>query len=410
MSSDIIKLVEKNNLCTGCGLCESIAGASNIKVAMNDEGYLRPKIYNELKMLDSEVIKDVCPGLNVSHATASKDHHPLWGVVDTISIGAASDSGVRKKGSSGGVLSAIQIYLLEEKIVDYVVNTCVGDENPFDTQVNIAKNRVEILKATGSRYSPSAPLNTIVSLLDRPGTFAFVGKPCDVAALRRLAKHDKRVDDKIKYMLSFMCAGVPSKEGTLRIVKDLGVEESEVKDFRYRGDGWPGAATVTLKDDTTRSMSYEESWRYVLSPRVQWRCKLCPDGTGEFADITGADAWHVAEDGSPDFSERDGQSFIISRNRVGQNLLEQCIKSGYINVSSEVDCSRVEKVQFHQAYRKKTLLFRFLALRLIGLAVPRYNTNILLKATMLATPVSLLRSFAGTVKRGFKMRENRKNV
>ncbi|MHC5879348.1 hypothetical protein ACYT69_10525, partial [Streptococcus pyogenes] len=90
-------LVEDNNLCTGCGLCESIAGAENIKVAMNAEGYLRPSFYNESNKQDAIVIRDVCPGLNVSHSAANKDHHPLWGVVDTVSIGAASDNEVRLK-------------------------------------------------------------------------------------------------------------------------------------------------------------------------------------------------------------------------------------------------------------------------------------------------------------------------
>jgi coenzyme F420 hydrogenase subunit beta len=37
-------------------------------------------------------------------------------------------------------------------------------------------------------------------------------------------------------------------------------------------------------------MSYADSWGGILSRHVQFRCKICPDGTGGFADVVCADA------------------------------------------------------------------------------------------------------------------------
>ena len=88
--------------------------------------------------------------------------------------------------------------------------------------------------------------------------------------------------------------------------------------FRYRGNGWPGQATATLRDGNTRSMSYHDSWGKILSHHVQHRCKVCADGTGTAADLVCADAWVSDERGYPVFEERDGVSLIVTRNAKGE--------------------------------------------------------------------------------------------
>lgn len=51
-------------------------------------------------------------------------------------------------------------------------------------------------------------------------------------------------------------------------------------------------------------MSYNESWGNILGKYLQKRCKICPDGIGEFADIVCADAWHGDKSGYPNFEEK----------------------------------------------------------------------------------------------------------
>ena len=87
--------------------------------------------------------------------------------------------------------------------------------------------------------------------------------------------------------------------------------------FRYRGDGWPGFATVRLKDGREARMSYAESWGGILTNYVQFRCRISPDGTGGFADIACGDAWYADAKGYPLFEEAEGRSLIVSRTRQG---------------------------------------------------------------------------------------------
>src|SRR3712207_7050821 len=69
------------------------------------------------------------------------------------------------------------------------------------------------------------------------------------------------------------------------------------------------------------------------------RCKICPDGTGEFADIVCADAWY-GKDGYPDFAEREGRSLrseehtseLQSRQYLVCRLLLEKTKNIFLHV------------------------------------------------------------------------------
>src|SRR3546814_11013092 len=71
-------------------------------------------------------------------------------------------------------------------------------------------------------------LSSIIDELEKGGRFAFVGKPCDISALRELAKSDARVDQQIPLKLSFFCGGIPSHAGADRIIAEMRSEERRV--------------------------------------------------------------------------------------------------------------------------------------------------------------------------------------
>lgn len=222
---DLIKQLTKSDLCVGCGLCQSIISDDKIRIDMTSEGYLRPHLKE--KMTDNEecLIKKVCPGIYLEHENIDQNSSPIWGPLIRVRTGYAVDSQVRYFGSSGGVISAILIYLLLSKKVDYVLHVAASKVDPLLNEVIISKSREDVLLAAGSRYLPSAPLTNIVDHLRMGSKFAFVGKPCDVAALRNYARLDDRVNRTVAYMISFMCAGVPSVNGTLEILGHYGIKK-----------------------------------------------------------------------------------------------------------------------------------------------------------------------------------------
>jgi coenzyme F420 hydrogenase subunit beta len=234
--------------------------------------------------------------------------------------------------------------------------------------------------------------------LAQPGRFAFVGKPCDVTALRARARQDPRVNEKVPLMLAFFCAGMPSAAGTRRILDRLDVAERDVAAFRFRGDGWPGYATATLKDGTTRRMSYADSWGDILSKEVQFRCKICPDATGNVADIACADAWYGDARGYPSFDEQDGRSLVIARTPAGLALLDAARAAGALE-TTPLAISEIARMQPAQARRKKQILSRLAAMMVAGRPRPAYRGLQLAAAARLDKPAAQARSFAGLVRR-----------
>jgi coenzyme F420 hydrogenase subunit beta len=166
-------------------------------------------------------------------------------------------------------------------------------------------------------------------------------------------------------MLAFFCAGIPSAAGTGRILDRLGVKPDDVATFRYRGDGWPGFATATLKDGSQKRMSYADSWGDILSKEVQFRCKICADAIGNSADVACADAWIGDEKGYPSFEEQDGRSLIIARSANGKAVLDAARAAGRIE-TQPLDMAQIALMQPAQARRKKEIVSRLAAVAMTG--------------------------------------------
>lgn len=391
------RTVAENGLCAGCGLCASVAGEQAIEMRLSAGGFLRPSQKQPLPPAAAAVIADACPGSRVEHAPAAKAAHVLWGPLVEVRAGHATDAELRRQGSSGGGISAIACWLLETGQIDFVAQIAVSDTDPLANELKLSRSRAEIIAAAGSRYAPSAPLSGLSALLDRGERFAFVGKPCDVAALRRYARHDPRVDQLVVCMLSFMCAGVPSIKGTHELLRKLGADVQGLSTFRYRGDGWPGMARAVMDDGRVFETDYNSSWGTVLNKHLQFRCKICPDGTGEFADIVCADAWY-GKDGYPDFAERDGRSLIVSRTPRGEALLQQAMGQGAVQAEA-LPVDDIARMQPYQVNRKQVVLGRVFATWLARRRAPAYRNLGLWRAALRANKIDWLRNAWGTYRR-----------
>lgn len=353
-------------------MCAGMFDTPAVEMKFADDGFLRPRHLRVLTGEETTLFKKVCPGLSLSHPQRDSSFEPLWGPVKTVAAGYATDDEVRFKGSSGGSLSALAIHLLETNAVQGVLHIAPSATSPFENVVQISTNRSDVLAAAGSRYAPASPLAQINDCVKSPDTFAFIGKPCDVAALRALGRERPEVAAKFPYLLSFMCAGTPSLKGTEAVVKKMGLATEDVVHFRYRGNGWPGMARAETADGRSAEMDYDASWGTVLNQHLQFRCKICPDGTGEFADISCADAWYGDDKGYPTFVESAGRSLILGRTPQGTQLLQDAAQSGALQ-SEPLQLKQVERMQPYQATRKKALLARLLGLRLAFKAIPSFS-------------------------------------
>ena len=392
-----IEQVVQADLCLGCGACHHVA-PDKIQVRLNHEGYLRPVVAPSISPQEQAKALAVCPGIHVEHQPPLPSKDLMWGPIQSCQAGWSTDAQLRHTASSGGGLSALASYLLTSGEVDAVLHIGVSANDPLLNEYRISTTPADVAANAGSRYAPAAPLLGLQAALQQHARLAFIGKPCDVVAMRKLAEVSPEVKAQVKYCLSFMCAGVPSIKGTHAVLKALNAPQEQVIQFRYRGNGWPGLATAVLDDGTSNSMTYDDSWGKILNKHLQFRCKVCFDGTGEFADITCADAWHGDDKGYPSFEEQDGRSLILARTDAGTRLLQQAQAHGAI-ATEALPVDALPAIQPYQRDRKLFALARITALKTLRQQSPKYSWTALFRLASTASLAKNLRNFLGTLKR-----------
>lgn len=395
--SPTVERVLRGQLCTGCGLCASAAGDA-IEMRMVAPGYSRPVVTGPVPPEAERVIAASCPGAVVAPWAGGPNANATWGPWSQILTGHARDPKIRYEGSSGGALSALMIHALQIGLVDRVIHVAADPEQPTRNVTTCSRTPDEVIAGAGSRYTASSPLAEIDNILGEGGRVGFLGKPCDVSALRQLAKVDHRVDQHVPLMLSFFCGGMPSHDGVDRILATMGVRREDVVAFRYRGQGWPGTAAATTRDGLVARMSYADSWGGHLSKEVQFRCKICPDAVGGAADIACADAWYGGESGYPTFEEQDGRSLIVSRSQAGDDLLRSAVAAGSVEVEP-LDVGEIKLMQPSQARRKRLVAARTAALTVTGQPKPDMSGTLVAQAAKQADLPDAARNFAGTFRR-----------
>lgn len=392
--------VARGDLCAGCGACAGLL-PNKIDMVVTPPGYLRPHQTAPLTAAEDALVATVCPGLGQSVTADGRADPILWGPFVTMQTGWATDPVIRFAGSSGGALSMLLVHLLEAGTVDAVVQTAAAPNLSIGNTTVITADIAGITAAAGSRYAPSAPLADVRAQAASGRRFAFVGKPCDAAALRAICGQDTAIAAAFPVILSFFCAGVPSHAGGRAVLAALGTDLDATASFRFRGNGWPGLATATGHDGAERSMSYHDSWGKILSKHVQHRCKICADGTGVAADIVCADAWESDAKGYPLFSEAPGVSLIVARTALGAELIDAARAAGRIE-TQPFDITTLAAIQPGQRERRRALFARLAALRLVGRPVPRYR-GLQIAAAARQNPVSRnIKNFLGTLRRALR--------
>jgi coenzyme F420 hydrogenase subunit beta len=352
-----------------------------------------PSETREQSKLEADVFKAMCPGIRVIAPLKNPNQHAhnIFGSYSSAWVGWATDPEIRLAGSSAGVITAFTNWLLETKRVSAVVASQEDPSNPRNTVPLKLLSRDDAIRAAGSRYAPVANL-PMVAPSDFDGQ-AFVGKPCEATALAQLSNAIGIPQEDRPITVSFFCAGTPRQSATDALAVLLEAPSDQIKSLRYRGDGWPGTFKITLKTGESRTMSYDESWGTHLGRTVQWRCKLCVDGTGGHADIAVGDYWEVDSKGYPAFENADGRSVVIARTQRGEELLKEAARCGTLSLSP-LDLKLVAAVQPLQVDRKHTLAARLLGRSLAGKRTPRYSGYGLTRLS--ATTKRSLKAAAGT--------------
>ncbi len=363
--------IVEGGLCIGCGLCQAVAAAGRIRVVLTPEGRERPVAPHALDAATLGRINAVCPGTQVPGAAAGAAgsgaaHDLVWGPAEHLAVAHAGDPDVRYRAATGGVLTALGQFLLASGRVKFIVHVAASREDPIRSERRLSFDAASVLEGAGSRYGPAAPLVDFTALLERGEPFALIAKPCDVAAVRNLAKIDSRVDRYLRYALTFVCGGASDLTKSEDVASGLGIRRDRLSLFRYRGNGNPGPTRLETLDGRAFELTYQQMWEDEAQWRIQPRCKICPDAIGESADLAASDVWP----GGAPAGEDEGFNGVIVRTERGLDLYRAALAAGALVETRSIDFRDLDEFQPHQVRKKRAVWARLAGMRAAGCPIP----------------------------------------
>lgn len=319
-----IQVVIDNALCTACGACAGICNKNAVSMITNIAGYLTAKI-NYYKCISCGICNEVCPSIDVN-TPLMKDIDIFHGVYINGYVGHAVDDKIRQKSQSGGIATALLCYLLENNLIEgAVVNkfniTTRRPEAVFET------TRDGIISAAGSYYSQSSVVKTILENRDKKMAAVTLG--CQSESLNLI--RDKYPKIRLPaYTIGLICAGQYSGKYIDDLIAQSGCGDSAVTGFRFRdkdAGGWPGNVKIHAADN---EYILDKKYRHMLKSVYEaYRCLLCFNQMNINSDITVGDPWGII-----DKVDKKGNSVVITRTIKGQELIEDAMTAGAINVES----------------------------------------------------------------------------
>ncbi|MGE4336432.1 MAG: Coenzyme F420 hydrogenase/dehydrogenase, beta subunit C-terminal domain [Pigmentiphaga sp.] len=333
------EVVEKG-LCIGCGVCTAAnAGRSESLVHMRysaKHDHAIPIVLDDGK----EAPQVVCPGAEMHMPDIARQtfgHEPAdsW-VGEHIQIRAAyaADAHVRQKAASGGLTTALLGFLFDRGAID-AAYCVVSEGNPNTRAGVIIRDRAGLDRVHGSVYQPAVLGGELPALIEGTERFAFVGLPCEVAALERMKASDARLAARHVLSIGLFCGGINRFSGIDYYLKKFGVSLQTAQAIDYRYGAWPGKIRLTdnagEEHDIARIRG-NSRWnilRYVVAFQGYWmlaRCRMCPDQVSDFADIA------VGDPHLPRFRSRQGLGYsaVVVRSGRGMRWYEEALGAGVL--------------------------------------------------------------------------------
>jgi coenzyme F420 hydrogenase subunit beta len=322
-----------SGLCHRCGSCVGICPTSVL--AVDGEEY--PRIKNLSACTDCDLCVKVCPGdeFNYSdHFDAMFGARPslseTHGHFENAVIASADQDKLRRDSTSGGLVTALLIHLLETKQIDGALVIAADEETLWKGKPIIARTRAELLATAKSKYaiSPTNILLSEIRALD--GRYAVVGLPCQIHGIVKAAQLDERIRARIVLTIGLFCHAAIEHEAYRVLWKSLGAKTQGAKRFISRVGKHPGTPYLELADGSLYPVYFGDRSGYRPSSievinilyrlYTPERCLTCFDATAEFADIAVGDPWMAPPEDGVDF--RQGWSFALIRTNRGQKAFD----------------------------------------------------------------------------------------
>ena len=371
----LFKTVVNGGYCIGCGACASVNG-SPIQMKLDDDGRIQATWdFSRQHSNPITSLQSVCPfsdeGPNedqIAEELFGKDctYHDQIGYYLSSYAGYVSEGEFRDRGSSGGMGTWLASQLIKEGLVDGIIHVhprVPSDQDPrlFHYQLSITAE--EVLNGAKSRYYPIEISEMMQLVREKPGSYAIIGVPCFIKAVRLLMRQEALIAERIRFCIGLICGHLKSMRFAEMFAWQCGIEPDKLLaiDFRKKLPGADansyGIEVTGLKDGQVTkvvkpvSELYGNDWG--LGFFKYKACDYCDDVMSETADVVVGDAW------LPQYiKDSQGNNVVVVRNPAIQDILDRGIALKHL----KLDSIAADDVAFSQSaglrHRREGLAYR----------------------------------------------------
>jgi coenzyme F420 hydrogenase subunit beta len=375
-SKNMLLRVMKSELCNRCGSCVGLSGG---KIVFRDkEGKYLPVCIQELTEEETERLWQACPGKLFSFPDYrqyfyqdSKNFHVYLGAYDSIWTGYATSQEIRQRSSSGGILTAMLLYLMRKDKIKGAIVTRMSAQTPWFPETFIATSEQEIIESAQSKYIITSVNEILEKSQHFKGDLAYVGLPGQVQSIRKLQKAKDPAIKNIKYIFGPFYGNTlyfSSIKSFLRSHREQ--DYTDIKKLWFRYGEWPGSMRVEMNSGKVYELKkFHANW--LIPFHILRNSLYCTDLTNEFTDISGGDAW------SPEYENRgEGFSIVISRNAIGQEIIKNMVRDGWLSLTPLNEKEAIDMHSHGYDFKKRGSFIRIRFRQLLRRPVPDWGYSL----------------------------------
>ncbi|RMD86401.1 MAG: 4Fe-4S dicluster domain-containing protein [Candidatus Dadabacteria bacterium] len=355
--------IVSDGLCHRCGSCIGICPTEVLRTDSKEY----PVVSNLSACTDCGLCAKVCPGDEFNVIDHYKkmfgtepDLKDTHGIFKRAVLGYSPDNKLRRNSTSGGIITALLVHMLESGQIDGAVVTGSDEKTLWKGEPKIARTKADILAATKSKYAISPTNVVIAEILKHEGKYAFVGLPCQIHGILKAASLNKKLKERVAITIGLICHAAVDHEAFEVIWDSLGGRVKSAKRFISRVGKHPGTPALELENGEMCPVYFPEKKGYRPSSMeminilyrlyTPMRCTTCFDAMAEFADIAVGDPWMPPPEKDIDFYQ--GWSFALARTARGDEILKKAIADGAI-VARDITRFQARECNLEMAKEKR---------------------------------------------------------
>jgi len=328
-SEEKIRSIVKNGLCVSCGLCGATCPTRAIRFV---EG--KPVIRDERCIFCGECYFQCPRSFFTSNISNEK---PMGDYLEYMSLKSTVKK-IKKRAQSGGTVTSIFAYALDNKILDGAIVAKNNSENIWLGDPIVVTDSEELYETAGTKYSICPILYPLKDAITSKGLskLGIVGVPCHHQAIQKIIDYPlgiRHVASKIELKIGLFCTSNFRYNAMKKMVEELGEIRPEDID---KIDISAGTFNIYSRLGDIIKLPLK-----VVHDYEQESCRICKDFTSEFADIS------IGSLGSP-----EDWSTVIIRNQKGMDIINGAIDEGYLT-RKDIDDDNIALVKKLSKLKKK---------------------------------------------------------